>query len=183
MTLLPSPSAGARWLWKKGVTPQQMLGEWAVAAAISTFLPLSLGDRRGADLGESEFLRCCAGWRGRGAKRPRTERISVVFFFVFFYPGNGQSARTPASKCETALVHVWCQVLSQAQLQTGSRPLSGRIFLFLPPAAAAAWHKCSWQTGWRIIEVKDNNLNLCHIWSVACQEEVWLPWRWSKRTL
>lgn len=36
---------------REGCQPQQMLRELNVAAAISTFLPLSRGDGGGADLG------------------------------------------------------------------------------------------------------------------------------------
>lgn len=41
---------------KEECHPQQMLRELSIAAAISTFLPLSQGDRRGADLGGPESL-------------------------------------------------------------------------------------------------------------------------------
>lgn len=41
---------------KEECHPQQMLREPGIAAAISTFLPLSQGDRRGADLGGPECL-------------------------------------------------------------------------------------------------------------------------------
>lgn len=41
---------------KEGCHPQQMLRDSGIAAAISTFLPLSQGDRRGADLGVPECL-------------------------------------------------------------------------------------------------------------------------------
>lgn len=41
---------------KEECHPQQMLREPGIAATISTFLPLSQGDRRGADLGGPECL-------------------------------------------------------------------------------------------------------------------------------
>ena len=41
---------------KEECHPEQMLSELGVAAAISTFLPLKQGDRRGADLGGPECL-------------------------------------------------------------------------------------------------------------------------------
>lgn len=46
---------------KEECHPQQMLRESGVAAAISTFLPLSWGDRRGADLRGPECLPTALG--------------------------------------------------------------------------------------------------------------------------
>lgn len=65
---MPALSDGGEVTVKEGCHPQQMLRESTIAAAISTSLPLSQGDRRGADLGNSQNASNAA----LSAKRART---------------------------------------------------------------------------------------------------------------
>lgn len=63
---------------KEGCHPQQMLGESGIAAAISTFPPLSHGDRRGADLGGPEFLHAVLGDTAAVQNRRGHNKLSLL---------------------------------------------------------------------------------------------------------
>lgn len=98
---------------KEGCHPQQMLGESSIAAAISTFLPLSQGDREGADLGGPRCLG--AALSDTSAVQNRHTHEHAIYSFT---------ERTDINllRCCTVL-SLRMQVLV-SRLLTSSRPLS-----------------------------------------------------------